>query len=105
MLQGIAPPAYGLRSPETQSSARLVSLDFSLPSHNGSWAEARIVTDEADYRTIPYRVGKRRSFHTTPRLPLGSETKLVLDVPADYVAPEEISFELRRWSAAAWPTR
>ena len=105
MLQGLAPPTYGLRSPETQSSARLVSLDFSLPSHHGARAEARIVTDEADYRTIPYRVGKRRSFHTTPRFPLGSETRLVLDVPADYVAPVEISFELRRWSAAAWSTR
>ncbi|MGB6002808.1 MAG: hypothetical protein WBI00_20210, partial [Thermoanaerobaculia bacterium] len=93
----VAPPTYGLRSPKTQSVDRLVSLDFSLPSHNGARAEARIVTDQADFRTIPYRVGKHRSFHTTPRLPFGSETTLVLDVPADYVAPEEIPFELRRW--------
>jgi hypothetical protein len=105
VLQGLAPPTYGLRLPETQPFGRLVSLDFSLPSHQGTRAEARIVTDEADYRTITYRVGKRRSFHTTPRFPLGSETRLVLDVPADYVAPEEISFELQRWSAAAWSTR
>ncbi|MGB5889925.1 MAG: glycosyltransferase family 39 protein [Thermoanaerobaculia bacterium] len=97
VLQGVAPPTYGLRSPKTQSVDRLVSLDFSLPSHNGARAEARIVTDQADFRTIPYRVGKHRSFHTTPRLPFGSETTLVLDVPADYVAPEEIPFELRRW--------
>jgi hypothetical protein len=97
VLEGLAPPTYGLRLPETRSPDRLVSLDFSLPSHKGARAEARIVTSEADYGTIPYRVGKRRSFHTTPRLPLGGETRLVLDVPADYVAPEEIPFELRRW--------
>ena len=100
VLEGAEPPTYGLRIAGTRFSDRLVSLDFSLPSHQGSRAEARIVTDEADYKSIPYRVGKHRSFHTTPRFPLGSETRLVLEVPADYEAPEEISFELRGWGEA-----
>jgi hypothetical protein len=104
VLQGTAPPTYGLRLPESRTGGRLVSLDFSLPSHEGGRADARIVGDETDWNTIPYRVGKRRSFHTTPRFPLDSETRLVLDVPADYVVPEEISFELRRWNGANVPT-
>jgi hypothetical protein len=100
VLQGAEPPTYGLRVSGTQPSGQLVSLDFSLPSHQGARAEARVVSDKADHRTIPYRVGKRRSFHTTPRFPLGSETRLVLEVPAGYGEPEEISFELRGWGEA-----
>ena len=97
VLQSLAPPTYELRLPEVEPIGRLLSLDFSLASHQGVRAEARIVTGDADLGTVTYRVGKRRSFHTTPRIPLASETRLVLDVAADYAAPEEIPFELRWW--------